>query len=487
MIISNGGPKNNVGEAVFFPFDDRSLPLRYNLETNLVNQANDHELVLERGDPEGPDGVNVKFYGTIIRVNDEYRMWYGGISKDGTRVCYATSKDGIKWDKPSLGLTNFNGSTSNNIVRFDSEFSTEMNAILVLHDPTDPDPARRFKLLNEVNPFHIIAAFSPDGLNWTASSHNPVLKHNAIEPGGLMKFNGAYYMTGQGGDVGSKRALVTYVSYDFNTWTDVVAVGLRRDTPPYKQIYGPHAGEQVHLGASLWNRNNVVLGLYGMWHGESNDRKFVSVDLGFVVSNDAIHYREPFPDFKMIKAAGIRSIGWDMLSEEDAPCLEQGQAFENIRNETLTWYSPWRGGGVYVARWARDRLGYAHITTDHPESQYQQNNVASIDSDVPGAHIISCPIKLTHSNAKVHINADGLSDDGTIRIEIVDEHFKPIPAYSGDNSITINQSGFKQLVSWKNNVALDTQDHPFRIKATFEGPQSHKIRLYALYIHENDQ
>ena len=81
MIISNGGPKNNVGEAVFFPFDDRSLPLRYNLETNLVNQSNDHELVLERGDPEGPDGVNVKFYGTIIRVNNEYRMWYGGVSK----------------------------------------------------------------------------------------------------------------------------------------------------------------------------------------------------------------------------------------------------------------------------------------------------------------------------------------------------------------------------------------------------------------------
>ena len=87
----------------------------------------------------------------------------------------------------------------------------------------------------------------------------------------------------------------------------------------------------------------------------------------------------------------------------------------------------------------------------------------------------------------MYINADGLSDDGTIRIEIVDEHFKPIPGYSGDNSISVNQSGLKQLASWKNNVALDTQNHPFRIKATFEGPNSQNIRLYALYIHENGQ
>lgn len=486
MIISNGGQKNNISEAVLFPFDDRSLPLRYNLETNLVNQSNDHELILERGDPEGPDGVNVKLYGTIIRVNDEYRMWYGGVSKDGTRVCYATSKDGIKWDKPSLGLTNFNGSTSNNIVRFDSEFSTQMNAILILHDPTDPDPARRFKLINEVNPFHIIAAFSPDGLTWTESPHNPVLKHNSIECGGIMKLGDSYFLNGQGGNVGTKRALVTYVSHDFNTWTDVVSVGLRRDIPPYKQIFGPHAGEQIHLGASLWNRNNVVLGLYGMWHGNSNDRKFVSVDLGFVVSNNGIHFKEPVPDFKMIKADGIRSVANNMLHPETAPCLEQGQGFENIGNETFTWYAPWRGGGIYVARWERDRLGYAQITTDHPESPHQQND-AAIDSDAPAPHIISCPIELNNSNTKVYINADGLSDDGTIRIEIIDEHFKPIPGYSGDNSISINQSGLKQLASWKNNVALDTHDHPFRIKATFEGPNSQKIRLYALYIDEDDQ
>ncbi len=76
--------------------------------------------------------------------------------------------------------------------------------------------------------------------------------------------NGCFYLSGQGGNVGTKRALVTYISYDFDHWSDAVAVGLRKDIPPYPAMPGPHAGEQVHLGASYWNRGNVILGLYGM-------------------------------------------------------------------------------------------------------------------------------------------------------------------------------------------------------------------------------
>ena len=31
-------------------------------------------------------------------------------------ICYATSRDGISWDKPELGLVDYEGSTANNIV-----------------------------------------------------------------------------------------------------------------------------------------------------------------------------------------------------------------------------------------------------------------------------------------------------------------------------------------------------------------------------------
>ena len=80
----------------------------------------------------------------------------------GKRICYAVSSDGINWEKPELGLTEFRGSKKNNLVEFDSEYRNSIEALLVLYDEDDPDPKRRFKLINEVNPFFNIAAFSPD-------------------------------------------------------------------------------------------------------------------------------------------------------------------------------------------------------------------------------------------------------------------------------------------------------------------------------------
>lgn len=127
----------------------------------------------------------------------------------------------------------------------------------------------------------------------------------------------------------------------------------RQNIPPRPMVDGSHAGEQVHLGAGLWNRDNVIIGVYGQWHGPpTNDRKAVAMDLGLVVSNDVLHYREPILDFRMIPAA-------ENSSHRLFGCLMQGQGFENIGGEMLFWYAPWGGcNGIRVASWPQDRLGY---------------------------------------------------------------------------------------------------------------------------------
>src|SRR5439155_8820281 len=69
---------------------------------------------------------------------------------------------------------------------------------------------------------------------------------------------------------------------------------------PYTTLFrsGPSTGdeanqqEEVHLGAALWNRGNVLVGIYGQWHGHpSGDRRWVGIDLGLALSHDAIHFR----------------------------------------------------------------------------------------------------------------------------------------------------------------------------------------------------
>lgn len=46
------------------------------------------------------EGKVAVIYGSVIRDDGKYRMWYHG----GAGVSYAESEDGIKWTKPLMGL-----------------------------------------------------------------------------------------------------------------------------------------------------------------------------------------------------------------------------------------------------------------------------------------------------------------------------------------------------------------------------------------------
>ena len=64
-------------------------------------------------------------------------MLYEGEGSDTS--CYAVSEDGYHWDRPALGLTEFNGSTENNILNIHVPAS-------IFEDPSAP-PAERYKAM----------------------------------------------------------------------------------------------------------------------------------------------------------------------------------------------------------------------------------------------------------------------------------------------------------------------------------------------------
>lgn len=74
------------------------------------------DVVLEfDADWEGPRTT----YVSLFQDGDVYRMYYRGQSEVAARsrvTCYAESKDGIHWTRPSLGLHEFHGSRENNII-----------------------------------------------------------------------------------------------------------------------------------------------------------------------------------------------------------------------------------------------------------------------------------------------------------------------------------------------------------------------------------
>lgn len=88
---------------------------------------------------------------------------------------YAVSRDGVHWEKPSLGMVEFDGSTDNNIMMMYAHGTS------VFLDEQELDPKRRYKLMTRVDypgmRGGMAVSFSPDGLHWEPlipwPEHNP--------------------------------------------------------------------------------------------------------------------------------------------------------------------------------------------------------------------------------------------------------------------------------------------------------------------------
>jgi len=102
-----------------YPFwDDLLTDVRFTNAVLSVNKANKEGsvFVLDR-----PWETAAGTYVTILKDDDIYRMYYQvwpGYPDENTGidVCYAESCDGIHWERPNLGLNEFEGSYDNNFI-----------------------------------------------------------------------------------------------------------------------------------------------------------------------------------------------------------------------------------------------------------------------------------------------------------------------------------------------------------------------------------
>ncbi|MBL8174197.1 MAG: hypothetical protein JNK48_05980 [Bryobacterales bacterium] len=108
-------------------------------------------------------------YLSVIEDGGLYKMWYMSFgAKGGGRLCHATSRDGIVWERPKLGRVEFDGSRANNI----AIGSFKEGAVFL--DPVAP-AGQRFKTLassgGKGGTLRLLT--SPDGVDW--NGEYPVL------------------------------------------------------------------------------------------------------------------------------------------------------------------------------------------------------------------------------------------------------------------------------------------------------------------------
>ncbi len=446
-------------EVVLFGFDALAFPFTRNCARQLI-AGQQPRLVLRHGE-EGAHDEGLLFGGTVVRIGDTFHLWYIGnygpqaneLTGERTNccLCYACSPDGIAWEKPPLGLVEFNGSRQNNIV--DLPVPALGSGAVVLFDPQDADPQRRFKLAYQTRlggEARLCVAFSPDGLRWQPSPRNPV--GPPLEVTGALHYRALYYVCGQPSGRSAGR-LVTLASADFEDWSPCGACGLERRGE----------GEEVHLGAGLWNRGNVILAVYGQWHGHpTGDRRLASVDLGLALSHDALQYHEPVPDFRLVPAREQPHSPAGQM-----PALRSGQSLQNHREQTLCWYALWRasrGNGVRVVSWPRDRLGRLQ-----PAQPWE-------------AQAISTALEIVSGRARVWLNVSGLGEYTRLRVSLLDDGFRPLPRYSGRDAAVITEDGLRVPVHWDGGDLLSPSHGLLRLALQFEGIRPEDGRVHAVYV-----
>jgi len=160
-------------------------------------------------------------------------------------ICYAVSRDGIRWEKPNLGIVEFRGSKQNNIVW------QGPHGAGVFKDLNDPDPKRRYKMFFKGR--KISVAFSHDGLHWGEAIECPEANVRGDT------HNNAFWAPTLGKYVGITRTwarprgrqVARTSSKDFLKWSGakVVLEGLENHLQTYAMPVFYYAGVYIGLPA----------------------------------------------------------------------------------------------------------------------------------------------------------------------------------------------------------------------------------------------
>ena len=265
-------------------------------------------------------------------------------------LCYAVSKDGIHWEKPELGLVEFDGNKKNNIVMRGPHGSSIVGA--VFKDLHDPDPARRYKVLLfgrlKDNKHGWGVRFSPDGINWSQLILTPEIgddvsaSHIAFWTPDLGKYVAFVRQFSEPSP--RVRQIPRTESPDFVHWTkaQLVLRGLERKLQTYTMPVFPYAG--------------IYIGLPVIFNTES-DR--VHAELAW--SPDSIQWHRICPGTPLI-ANSQHMDGYDWGCIYPSPAIFR-------KDEVLLYYGAsnglhygWRDGFFCLARLRPDGFaGYEQV------------------------------------------------------------------------------------------------------------------------------
>jgi hypothetical protein len=358
-----------------------------------------------------------------------FKMWYmGGYCAS---ICYATSQDGIRWEKPTLDVR-----PGSNVV-----FTKRRDSTTVWLDLEEKNPERRYKLFRYDNaerpetgtsdPAQSLF-FSRDGIHWQEASpprwvkgdrstvfYNPFRKVWVYSIRDMAKFVGLDH------EIRSRRYWESADPLAGSNWLESHApLWISADNLDPRH-------PEMNIQPELYNLDcvayeSVMLGLFDIWVGQKIHRpKPNYLAVGF--TRDGFHWDRPTHEPFIPVSERKGDWNWGNVQSAGGCCLVVG--------DKLYFYVSGRAGEDGSNKSGVCATGLATLRRD---------GFASMDAgDAEGTLTTR---RVTFRGKYLFVNADAAK--GELRVEVLDQDGKVIKPFTRSKCTRVRANKTSQVVRW---------------------------------------
>jgi hypothetical protein len=372
-------------------------------------------------------------------------------------VLLAISKDGITWERPNLGLVEFEGSRDNNIVYWmPRQRPPERHwwgYHTVFKDLHDPDPARRYKFIGwggkPGGPFGVELMFSPDGLHFTECPKHPVLTTGdaGSQTVGWDDRIGQYVLYTRANDEKGRRIVAYSTSPDFIEWTPPkVILRMREDDQPGLEFYQmPVAKHEGMYFGMLWVLRTGVEG-----HP-------IEAELAF--SRDGVEWQR-VGDGATFLPVGAKGSFEETMVLPAAPMW--------VGDEVRIYYGACNlPHDLTMAATAKNLTGGIGLAT------LRRDGFVSMDAGAQEGSLLTKPFVVAGERLVVNANAQG----GSVEVSVRDASGRAIPGFSRSDCKPLRGDSTRHEVKWRGQDLSSLKGRTIRLRFHAKGASLYSFQF----------
>lgn len=405
-----------------------------------------------------PAGIALKFdqpwegqvsgYVTVIHDADVYRMYYRGRPLTGYGdndpraqevTCYAESRDGITFTRPSLGLIEFGGNKENNAILADVGHVTHNFAPFLDTRPGVPQ-SERFKAVGGSSQSGLIAWVSEDGIHFRKLQDAPIITGGAFDSQNNVMWSDheqcyvCFFRTFRNG----VRWITRTTSQDFLNWT-----------PSADMTFGDAPNEHLYTNQTVpyFRAPHIYVGTAArFWPGR---RSLTDEQVAALKLEDKVNYaglKADSSDAVLLTSRGGNAYDRTFLESLVRPGLD-------LKNWTARSNYPARGivatgpaeMSMYIQR------NYGQPTNSVERLTFRTDGFVAAHAGYQPGELITKP--LTFEGKALTLNLSS-SAAGGVFVELQNSAGEPIPGFTLAECIELNTDDLARVVSWKGGSDL---------------------------------